>query len=225
MKNIPARARLLHVLVVMLVVLFCQIGVAQAAVVPDDPEYTTITADPNISSTCSNDVVYEQYNATGSVQQRVEKALQNNQDDGDIVNRAAKFNEGVRNIWFCPIKITAMTSLVTAASTIAAGIMAALIAAITALITTLITDIINSICQALLGAITGALAGLLCIPPLNINLKMPKFSFRGGGSTGSPCSGVPLITVTGGPPLPTPPLSYGASLPGTNWQGRVNVIK
>lgn len=225
MKCIPGMNWALRGMMVMLVALLCQTGGALAAVAPDDPEYTTITDDPNIASTCSNDVVYEQYNATGSVQARVTKALDDNQNDPDIVQRAAKFNEGVRNIWFCPIKITAMTSLVTAASTIAAGIMAALIAAITALITTLITDIINSICAALLGAITGALAGLLCIPSLTINLKMPKFSFRGGGSTGAPCSGTPLITVTGGPPLPTPPLSYGASLPGTNWQGRVNVIK
>lgn len=208
---------------VVLVALLCQVGTVHAAVVPDDPQYTTITSDPNIASTCNNDVVYEQYNALGSFKDRYEKELADSTRDKDILTRAAKWNESVRNVWFCPIKITAMTSLVTAASTIAAGIVSALIAAITALITTLITDIINSVCQAFVGAINAAIGSLFCIPPIALNIKMPNFSFR--GSPGATCAGTALVTITGGPPLTTPPLSYGASLPGTNWQGSVNVIK
>lgn len=220
MKNFSGMA---VALLVMLAALLCQTGAVHAGVAPNDPQYTTITSDPNIASTCSNDVVYEQYNALGSFKDRYEKELADNTRDGDILKRATDWNREVRNVWFCPIKITAMTSLVTAASTIAAGIVAALIAAITALITTLITDIINSICSAIVGALTAALGALLCIPPINLNIRMPNFSFR--GSPGAACAGTPLVTITGGPPLTTPPLSYGASLPGTNWQGSVNVIK
>lgn len=223
MKAISGVQLCLRGLAVMLIALMCQAGTAQAAsVTPDDPNYTNITSDPNIGSTCDNDVVYEQYNALGSYKDRYEKELADQTRDGDILDRAGKVNTTIRNTWFCPFKITAMTSLVTAASTIAAGIMSAIIAAITSLITTLITDIINSVCQAVIGAIQSALA-VLCIPPLNINIKMPNFSFA--GSPGATCAGTPLVTITGGPPLTTPPLSYGSSLPGTNWQGRVNVIK
>ncbi len=218
MKNFPGLA-----LLVMLTALLCQASVVHAGVVPDDPAYTNITSDPNIASTCNNDVVYEQYNALGNFKDRYEKELADSTRDKDILTRAARWNESVRNVWFCPIKITMMTGLVSAFSTIAAGIASALIAALSALVTTLITDIINSVCQAFVGAINAAIGSLFCIPPINLNIRMPNFSFA--GSPGATCAGTALVTITGGPPLTTPPLNYGASLPGTNWQGSVNVIK
>ena len=197
---------------------------AWAAVAANNPDTTAaFAADPNTNSTCDEDVYTEQYNALGEYKKRYEQELLRHDNDKDIVDDANKTDQAVMDLYFCAIKITSIQNLIGMVSNIAAGIMAMLIAAVNAAVTAIVNDIINSVCQAFLGAVQGLVAAL-CFPNFNLNIKIPSFSYVGKPMSGS-CAGTPLITVTGGPPLTSPPLSYGASLPGTNWRGSVNVIK
>lgn len=225
MGKTPGFRAILRGLAVMLTGAFLYAGSAQAAVVPaEDPQVQTqYNNDANINTTCDNSVYNEQYNAVGQYQKAVQLAVSDATRDEGMVEQSKEINTMLGNAYFCPIKITSLNSIMATLSSIAGGIMAAVIAAAQALIINLINTVLQTICNAIIGALNWV-GSLLCIPNITLNLRMPNFSFP-TGPTANNCSGIKLFSVTGGPPLVNPPLSYGATIPGTNWQGRVNVIR
>ncbi len=198
---------------------------AQAAVVPsEDPQVQTqYNNDNNINTICDNSVYNEQYNGVHQHAKAVQLAVLDDTRDQPMVDQAKRINDMLGNAYFCPIKITSLNSIMAALSSIAGGIMAAVIAAAQALIVNLINTVLQAICSAIINAINWV-ASLICIPNITLNLRLPNFSFP-TGPVANNCSGMKLFSVTGGPPLVNPPLSYGATIPGTSWQGRVNVIR
>ncbi len=198
----------------------------EAAVVPaENPDVQTqYNGDPNINTTCDNSVFNEQYNSVGQYVKSVQLAVTSDKGMDDAMRLADERNQRMNSYYFCPLKITTLNLTMASFSAIAAGIMAAVIAALQAIVVNLINTILNTICAALVSALNW-IGSLLCIPSIpTISLNMPNFSFP-SGPVANNCSGMKLFSVTGGPPLVSPPLNYGVTIPGTNWQGRVNVIR
>ena len=206
-------------------VLFCA-GDARAVAVPanDTEVQDQYNTDPNINTTCDNSVFNEQYNAIGEGVKNVQLAVLDTKRDKPMTDQTHELNVRLGDFYFCPLKITTLNGIMATLSSIAGGIMAAVIAAAQAFIVTLINTVLQGICNYLIGLID-YITSFLCIPSLpTFQLKVPNFSFP-TAPTANNCSGLKLISVTGGPPLVNPPLSYGATIPGTNWQGRINIIQ
>lgn len=212
-------------LLIMLFAVMCHAGTAQATTAEQFADQNTadILTDTNIATTCDNEAVRDQQLGLGAYKQRIESELRNVEKIKGSIDYADQINQQLKDLYFCPLKISGIVDIVSMASSIAGGIMAAVIAAVTSYVTTLLTNLVAGICRAIMTAMNNALA-LICIPnaDFQLNLKAPDFNFGGKAQR---CGGTPLAVITGGPSLPTPPSSFGTSIPGTKFQGRINIIK
>jgi len=218
--------RVLAGFMVMLLAVVLYTGGACAAITPPADQGVkeatdAVLSDPNIASTCDNDVVEDQQRANVSYHQRLETALKDSGYDGDSVKESEEISRQVSNLWFCPIKITMMTDLIGMVADIAANWMSVIFIAIAIIITTIVTQLLNAVCQMLMSAIAAALS-YICIPNFNLDLKLPQFQLPGFSGA---CNGTPLMKVTGGPVLPEAPLNFQLGLPRSNYQGRINVFQ
>lgn len=197
---------------------------AQAAVVFTNPSAENTWNTNNDLQDCPRDEYAEEMNQKESAV-KVQQALYTSVPAGERgVQMANYINDQASSYWFCTAKITSITDIIDTMSALASNIMGAIFTAIKAFLRNLIITAINTACNAFVSA-ANSIASMLCLPNFQLNLGLPDIAFPQFGGTLCPAGGTPLFHITGGPSLPSPPMSYSTTIPGTTWQGRVNVLR